>query len=179
MGRGVDTARSPCTLSPMRIAALCLLLGSSVFPACGRSASRGTLAAGDAFEGTLTADDVTDYEGVTTEAVELRYEGGAALAVVVTSAEMDPFAILAVGGSPVGVASGVAGGPGACVVLSAPHPLRVVVYVSSAGAEPYGPFRVSAEPATEQVIAEHDCQTGRGVDPSPGLPPPGERTITV
>lgn len=177
-GCGAGASCSPCTLSGMRIVAL-VLLGSSLMPACGRSASRGALAVGDTFRGTLTADDVTDYDGVTTEAVEVRYEGGDAVAVVVTSGEMDPFAILAVAGAPIGAASGFAGGPGACVVVWAPHPLRVAVYVSSAGAEPYGEFRVSVEPATEQVLAEHDCQTGGAGAPSPGLPPPGERTITV
>ena len=145
---------------------------------CGRAGggpAAGALVVGEHADGTLRADS-QDYEGLTTEAVPVRYEGGEPVAVVVTSETMDPFAIVAVRGAPIGAASGVAGGAGACVVLEAPHPLDALVYVSSAGAAATGDFRVAVEPATDGVLAAHDCQAAA---PSPGLPEPGERTLTV
>lgn len=160
----------------MRLLLLSVLLSFSPGLMCGRTAGEpGALAVGEHADGTLRADS-EDYEGVTTEAVPVRFEGGDPVAVVVTSDEMDPFAILAVRGAPIGASTGEAGGPGACVVLQAPHALDVMVYVSSAGAAPTGDFRVSVEPATDEVLATNDCQTGA---PSPGLPAPGERTLTV
>ena len=161
----------------MRPAVLSVLLSVSA-GLCGRAGAGPAVAplgVGDHVDGTLTADS-RDYEGVTTEAVPVRYDGGAPVAVVVTSETMDPFAILAVRGAPVGADAGAAGGGGACVVLAAPHPLDVLVYVSSAGAAPFGDFRVAVEPATDRVLADHDCQPGA---PSPGGSPPGERTIRV
>ena len=158
----------------MRLVVLGLALSLSS-GLCGRTGGGpGTLAVGEHADGTLRADS-QDYQGVTTEAVPVRYGGGAPVAVVVTSEAMDPFAILAVRGAPIGAASGVAGGPGACVVLEAPHPLDVLVYVSSAGAAPTGDFRVSVEPASQGVRAAHDCQPGA----PPSSAPPGERTTTV
>ena len=167
-------------LPAMRLALLLSLVASASLT-CGRTAGGaepGALRVGEHADGTLSADS-QDYEGVTTEAVPVRFEGGEPVAVVVTSEAMDPFAILAVRGAPVGASSGEAGGPGACVVLAAPHPLDVLVYVSSAGASPTGDFRVSVEPATPEVLAAHDCQAGAPAAPSPGLPEPNERTITA
>ena len=158
----------------MRMLVVCLALSSSLAAVCGRAASGGALSVGQAFDGTLTAADVDEVHGVIAEPIEVRFEGGGPVAVVVTSDAMDPFAILAVRGAPVGAASGVAGGRGACVVLDAPHPLDVVVYVSSAGAAPGGDFRVSVEPATDRVRAAHDCQAA-----GPGGSSPGGRTLTV
>ena len=164
----------------MRAAALTVLLSASS-ALCGRAGAGPAavpLALGQHVDGTLTAES-QDYEGVTTEAVPVRYEGGAAVAVVVTSETMDPFAILAVRGAPVGADAGAAGGEGACVVLDAPHPLDVLVYVSSAGAAPLGDFRVSVERATDETIAAHDCQPGAPGGGQGGPSGPDRRTLTV
>ncbi len=127
---------------------------------CGEEGPTGAMSVGDQQEGNLTADDFDETYGVIADVVPVRYPGGSPVAVVVTSREIDPFAIVVSRQSPIGADGGLAGGGGACVILDAPHPLEVALYVSSAGAAPYGAYSVSLLDATDEVIAEHDCQTG-------------------
>ena len=136
---------------------------------CGETGRADGMGVGDQQDGALTADDFDETYGVIADVVPVRYLGGRPVAVVVTSDLIDPFAIVVSRQSPIGADGGRAGGGGACVILDAPHPLDVALYVSSAGGEPYGSYRVSVLDATNAVIAEHDCQTGAPpADPTRG-----------
>ena len=152
----------------MRALTLTVLL-STTASWCGRGVAPGPLAVGDTVDGTLTADDTDAYHGVTADVVAVRHDGASPIALVVTSATMEPFAIVAVRGAPAGADAGEAGGAGACVVIDAPHPLDLLLYVSSAGGAPHGDYRVSVEPATDDVVARHGCEPGA----PPGPPEPG------
>ena len=127
---------------------------------CDQTGGAGRMGVGDRRDGTLTAGDFDETYGVIADVVPIRYPGGRPVAVVVTSQALDPFAIVVARQSPIGAGGGRAGGGGACVILDAPHPLDVLLYVSSAGRAPYGPYSVSVTDASEAVVAEHDCQTG-------------------
>ncbi len=96
--------------------------------------------------GTLSADDTDAHEGVTADAVDLSLAADQPVMVVVSSDVFAPFVIAAVRGAPLGADAGEVGARPACLTLSAPHPLEVRVYVSSAGGAAFGDYQIEARP---------------------------------